>query len=83
MVDSLRRLLATVTAQFLSATPKPGHVFRNLAFKIRAQDVEALRGLYEERTFPAVEAQAAGDPNAVRVDVSVLWSVGHTDPDRE
>ncbi|MFT5433327.1 MAG: hypothetical protein ACI9OJ_004033 [Myxococcota bacterium] len=87
MVDSLRQLLATVsrtvTAQFLPPTPTPGHVFRNLAFKIRAQDIEALRSLYEKQIFPAVEAleaQAAGDPDALRVDLSVLWSVEQQTP---
>jgi hypothetical protein len=76
--DALHNLLgnvsATVFARFFRDDAKA--LARTIQFQMRAEDLPRLAALYEQvwAGIREIEAAAAGDPQALRMDLSMIWA---------
>lgn len=87
-VDGLNTLLDSVSkavrARFFVGDERA--MVRNVAFRVRAEDVEKLREHYEEHLFPLIcELDEAVDPDddSVPIKLSILWSPDEEEPHDE
>lgn len=78
-IGALNSLIGNVTqvvyARFLEGSPRA--FARTLSLRVRREDEEALRRLYEDTIWPALEAldeAATGDPDALKMKVSLCWA---------
>lgn len=82
-VDGLNTLMDSVSSA-ISARFDRGDdraLVRNIAFRVRAEDVDELKKLYQEVIFKKIvelDAAVEGDETSVPIRMSVLWS-----PDEE
>lgn len=85
-LDGLDTLLATVAntawSRFFGTPTEEARSFaRNLALRIRPEDIGRLRELYDHTIWPALLAldEAAKDqPDSVAIDLALLWSAQDT-----
>ncbi len=81
-LDALNQLLDTVSAAIQGRffDEDPAALARNLELRVRRQDLDRLRALYEEVIFTELaelDEQAHGDPDSVAVDFAVCWAPRH------
>lgn len=82
-IDGLNTLMdsvsSAITARFERGDDRA--MVRNLAFRVREEDLDELRELYQEVLFPKIvelDAAVEADATSVPIRMSVLWS-----PDEE
>lgn len=81
-LDGLDTLLGTVAdaawSRFFGDDTQQARSFaRNLALRVRAEDVPRLAELYQKTIWPtlaALDEAAKGDPDAVPIGLAILWA---------
>ncbi len=81
-LDGLDTLLATVAdaawSRFFGAEQQQAQSFaRNLALRVRREDVPRLAELYQKTIWPtlaALDEAAKGDPDAVPISLAIVWA---------
>lgn len=78
-LDALNQLLDTVSAAIQGRffDDDPAALVRNLELRVRRQDLDRLRKLYEDVIFKelaALDEQAHGEPDSLAVDFAVCWA---------
>jgi hypothetical protein len=78
-IDGLNHLSSTVAAAVIGRFFEGDSTAfaRTVGLRIRREDEAALRELYEQTIWPALLAldkAAAGDPEAVTVNLALLWA---------
>lgn len=78
-IDALNNLLSTITdavyARFFERDDKA--LARNLELRVRAEDLQRLRKLYEQHIWPELnelDERARSDPSALPMNFSVCWA---------